>query len=157
MSDTPLVVEPRGRDVVGVTPAFVVALFTLGAFGVLGGAGGVALAFVPIVALVAGGPLVAFIIGTVTVLGAGDFLAGGPLAAHLVLTSYLVAGVYTEHGRRMGVLSLAVVASYAALFVVGLSSTDGLTETTAVLVVAAAGVGYMIHRYELVVLGLADE
>lgn len=157
MSDTPLVVAPRGRDIVGATPAFVAALVTVAAFGVLGGPVGAAVALVPAVALVAGGPLLAFITGTVALIGGSEMAGIAPLPGHIVLTSFLVAGLYTEHDRTVGVLSLAIVAIYAALFVMGQSSMVGLTETTAGLAVLAAVVGYMIHRYELVVLGLVDE
>ncbi|MEF8859039.1 MAG: hypothetical protein V5A38_08945 [Halolamina sp.] len=157
MSETPLVVAPRGRGVVGATPAVLASLATVAVFGVLGGPVGIAIAFVPVVALVAGGPLLAFIAGTVALLGVGE-IAGLPLIpAHLVLASYLVAGVFTEHDRSVGVLFLAIVAIYAALFVIGESSMGGLTETTAVLAGLTAGVSYVIHRYELVVVGLVDE
>lgn len=157
MSETPLVVAPRGRDVVGATPAFAAALVTVGAFGVLGGPLGVAVALVSAGALVAGGPLLAFIVGTIAVLGVGELAGLTPIPAHLVLASFLVAGLSTEHDRTVGVLSLAIVAIYAALFVTGQSSTGGLTETTAVLAGLAALGSYVIHRYELVVLGLVDE
>lgn len=157
MSDTPLVVAPRGRDVVGFTPAFVAALFVVAAFGVLGGPVGAAVGLVPGMVLVASGPLLAFIAGTVVLLGVGEPAGLSVLPAHLVLTSYLVAGFYSEHGRRVGVLSAAVVAIYVGLFVTGRSSMSSLTGTTAMLTGVAALVSYVIHRYELVVLGLIDE
>lgn len=157
MSETPLVVAPRGRDVVGATPALVAALITVAAFGVLGGPIGVTVALVPVAALVAGGPLVAFVAGTVALLGGGEMAGLAPIPAHLVLASFLVAGLYTAHDRTVGVLTLAIVAIYAALFVMGQSPMGGLTETTVVLAGLAALGSYMIHRYELVVLGLVDE
>ena len=80
-----------------------------------------------------------------------------PVPAPLVVASFLVAGMVTEHDRTVGVLSLAIVAIYTALFVIGQSSLGGLTETTAVLAGLAVLGSYMIHRYELVVLGLVDE
>lgn len=157
MSEMPLVVAPRGRDVVGATPALVAALVTVAAFGVLGGPIGVVVALVSVVALVAGGPLVAFLAGTVALLGVGEMAGLAQIPSHLVLTSFLIAGLHTEHDRTVGVLYLAIVAIYAALFVMGQSSLGGLTETTALLAGLAAVVSYMIHRYELVVLGLVDE
>lgn len=157
MSETPLVVAPWGRDVVGATPVLVAALITVTAFGVLGGPLGVAVALVPVAALVVGGPILAFCAGTVALLGGGELAGLPPIPAHLVLAGFLVAGVATEHDRSVGVLSLAIVAIYVALFVVAEGSMAGLTETTAVLAGLAALGSYVIHRYELVILGLVDE
>lgn len=157
MSETPLVVAPRGRDVVGATPALVAALVTGAAFGVLAGPLGVAVALVPVAALVAGGPLLAFVAGTVALLAAGEMAGLALIPAHLVLASFLVAGVSTNHDRTVGVLALAIVAIYTALFAMAQSSMGGLTEPAAILAVVAALGSYMIHRYELVVLGLVDE
>lgn len=157
MSETPLVIAPRGRGVVGLTPTFVAALFTVAAFGVLGGPVGVAVSIVPVVALVAAGPLLAFITGTVALLGVGEIAGLAPLPAHLVVMSFLIAGLYTEHGRSVGMLASAAVALYASLFLITQSSIGGLTQTAVVLAGLATLAGYMIHRYELVVLGLVDE
>lgn len=157
MSETPLVVTPRGRDVVGVTAASVAAVVTVAVFGVLGGPVGIAVGLVSAGALVAGGPLLAFIAGTVALLGVGEAAGLASLPAHLVLTGFLVADRYAKHGWSVGLVTVAVVAVYATLFVMARSSMGRLTETTAVLVALVALVGYAIHRYELVVLGLVDE
>lgn len=157
MSDTPLVVAPRGRDVIGFTPTFAAALFVVAAFGVLSGPAGAAAGLVTGLVLITSGPLLAFIAGTVALLGVGEMAGLSVLPAHLVLTSYLVAGVYSENGRRIGVLAAAVVAIYVGLFVMGQSLMSSLTQTAAVLAGLAALGSYGIHRYERVVLGLVDE
>lgn len=157
MSQTPLVISPRGRDAVQHPATLAAGLLPVVAFGLLGGPIGAAVGLVPAVALVAGGPLLAFIAGTIAVMGAAGTLGMSSLAAHVVLTAVLVAGVYTEYGRRLALLAVAIGAAYVGLFVLTKTTTGGLVEPTAVLLGMAAFGSYLIHRYEQLTLGLLDE
>lgn len=157
MNGTPLVTGPRGRDVFGAPPVLAATLAALVGLGVLGGLSGAVTGAVAVVALVAGGPLLAFVAGTVALIGAGGAFGPALIPAHLLLVGLLVAAVYDEYDRETGLLALLVVAVYVALFVVSQSSLGGLTETTAVLAGLAVFVSYGIHRYELLTLDLIDE
>ncbi len=157
MSETPLVIPPRGGDAVRSAPTLAAGFVTVVAFALLGGPAGAAVALVPAVALVVGGPLLAFLAGTIAVMGVYESLGMAPLPAHLVLTTFLLAALSIEYDRAVGVLYLTVVTAYVGLFFLTRSTVGGLAETAAVLVAAAALVSYVIHRYELLTLGLIDE
>lgn len=157
MSKTPLVVAPRGRDVLGHPPLLVAALFTIVGFGVLGTPAGAAVGVVPMGILFLGGPVLAFVGGVVALAGLGEAVSLAPLSSHLVLSSFLLAATYAESGRRIGVLHLAAIAGYVGLFIMSRSAVDGLAAPMAVLAGVLAFVGYGIHRYEILTLGLIDE
>ena len=157
MSETPLVTGPRGREVLDTPPVVGVTVGALVGFTVLAGAVGVAAGVVTLVGLLAGGPLLAFVAGTVALIGVSGAFGTALIPAHLLLVAVLVAAVYDEYGRETGMLALLTVAVYVALFVVAESTLGGLTETTVVLAGLALLVSYGIHRYELLTLGLLDE
>lgn len=157
MGETPLVVAPRGRTAVGNGPAVAAVLFTAVAFGLLGTPTAAAVSVVPAAALVLGGPVVAFVAGTIALVGAGAAVGLTPIPAALVLASFLLAATYDEHGSRVSGIYLATLPTAAGTFVVARSTFDGLLAPTAIVVGALVLVGYGIHRYELLALGLIDE
>lgn len=157
MSKTPLVVAPRGRDVLGDPPLLVAVLFTIVAFGVLGTPAAAAVGIVPMGILFLGGPVLAFVGGVIALAGVGEAVSLAPLASHLVLSSFLVAATYTESGRRIGSIHLAAIAAYVGVFIMTQSALDSLAAQMAVLVGVLVFGGYAVHRYELLTLGLIDE
>ena len=157
MSEPPLVVAPRGRDVFGNPPLLAAVLFTIVGFGVLGTPAAAAVGFVPMGILFVGGPLLAFVGGVIALAGVGEAVSLAPLASSLVLSSFLLAATYTEDGRRVGILHLGVITACAGLFIMSRTMFDGLGAPIAILVGVLVFVGYGIHRYELLALGLIDE
>lgn len=157
MSQTPLVTGPRGRDVFTTVPLLAAILVTVLGFGVLGGAVGMAVGLLPVVVLFVGGPLLAFIAGSIGLVGTSGFFGPVLVPAHVVLMAIPVAALYDEYGREIGLLAALSVAVYVSLFVAGRSSLGGVTEPTVLLALLAAVVSYGIHRYELLTLGLIDE
>lgn len=157
MGDTPLVVAPRGRSAVGNTPAVTAVLFTALAFGLLGAPTAAAVSVVPAVALVLGGPLLAFVAGILALLGVGEAVGLAPIPAALVLASFLIVATFDEHGSRAAGIYLASVAAAVGTYVLARATVHGLVATAALLIGGIAFVGYGIHRYELLTLGLLDE
>lgn len=157
MGETPLVVGPRGRDAVGLVPTSAAIIVTAVGFGLLWGPVAVALAAIPALGLIFGGPLLAFIAGIITLLGIGEPLGLAPIPATLMVASYPLAATVEEYGARTAGIYLASVVAAVGAFVVAQVALDGLLAPTVVLVGALAVVSYGVHRYELLTLGLIDE
>lgn len=157
MGETPLIVAPRGRDVVGNPPTSAAIVLTALGLGLLGGPTAAALAVIPAVGLVLGGPVLAFVAGIITVIGVGDVVGLAPIPSALVLASYPLAATYDTHGARTAGIYLASVAAAFGTFVVAQATLDGILASTGIIIAGLAFVGYGIHRYELLTLGLIDE
>lgn len=157
MGETPLAVAPRGRDAVENGPAVAAAFVTVVGFGLLGTPTAAAIALVPAVVLVLGGPLLAFMSGTIALVGVGETVGIPPVPGLLVIASFLLAATYDKHGSRPAGAYLAVVVGAVGSFVIARATLDGLAVTAALLIGGVAFVGYGIHRYELLTLGLLDE
>ncbi len=155
MRTTPLLLTPRGRDVLGNRPALVAIVGTVLAFGVLGTPVAAVLGLLPAIGFVLGGPMIAFALGTVAVAGFGGLVGLPPVGAVVVLTGLLGVEVY-EDGRRPALLFAALVAAVAGSYVAIRATEATLFTTTAVIVGALALASYLLHRYELVTLGLVD-
>lgn len=157
MAVSPLVTPPRGRAIRTETPLLVALAVVFLGFSVYGGLSGVVVAFVLAVALVLGGPLLAYLAGTIALLGVGDAVSLGILSSHLLLATVLVGAVTVERGRRVGLLSVLAVTGYIGLFVGTSVVVDGLAATTVTIAALVSCLGYGLHRYELLTLGLIDE
>lgn len=130
---------------------------TVVGFGLLGTPLAAAVGIVPLGALLLGGPLLAFVSGTLALVGVGGALGLAPLPSLLVLASFPLAAAFAEHGRRPAALYLAAFTACIGLFVLTRAAFDSLTTVTAVLVGTLVTAGYVLHRYELLTLGLIDE
>jgi hypothetical protein len=157
MGETPLVVAPRGRDSVGSAPMAAAVGTTAVAFGLLGGPLAAVLTLVPAAVLVLGGPVLAFVAATIAFLGLGSAVGVAPIPAALAAAGFLLASTYDTHGPRTAGIYLASAVATVGTFVVARALLDGLLTTTAVVLGGLAFVGYGIHRYELLVMGLLDE
>ena len=157
MGETPLVVAPRGRSALGNGPVVTAVLFTAVAFGLLGTPMAAAVSVVPAVTLVVAGPLLAFVAGTIALVGVSEAVGLAPIPAGLVLVSFLLAATYDEYGGRVAGIALATLGAAVGTFVVARSTFDGLLAPTALVAGALALVSYGVHRYELLALGLIDE
>jgi hypothetical protein len=157
MGEPPLVVPPRGRELLGNPPTSAAIGVTAVGFALLGGPAAAALAVIPALGLVLGGPVLAFIVGIIGLLGVGDVVGLAPIPSALVLASFPLAATYESHGPRPAGIYLASVAAAVGTFVVARATLDGLLAVAAVSIGGLAFVGYGIHRYELLTLGLIDE
>lgn len=155
MSTSPLLLPPRGRDVLGSAPALAAVLGTVLGFGVLGTPLAAAVSLLPALAFVAGGPVLAFAVGTVAVAGVGEIVALPSLPAIVVLTGMLGVDV-VDDGRRAGMLFGAFVAAVVGTYVAVRANEAGLLVTAAVLAGGLVVASYLLHRYELVTLGLVE-
>lgn len=157
MAVSPLVVPPRGRTI-GTDRSLLATLAVLFVgFGLLGGLYGLAVAATAAIVLALAGPLIAYLSGTIVLLGLNGVIGLDPLVGHLLLVTLLVGAVTAQRGRRTGLLAVLVVTTYVGLFI-GISTVvDSLLTTTAVLTVLAVCLSYGLHRYELLTMGLIDE
>lgn len=157
MGETPLVVAPRGRDSVENGPTSAAIVLTVAGFGLLGGPAAAALAVIPAIGLILGGPVLAFVAGIITLIGVGDVVGLAPIPSALVVASFPLAATYDTHGARTAGIYLASVAAAVGAFVVARATLDGVLAPTGIIIGGLAFVGYGIHRYELLTLGLIDE
>lgn len=157
MADSPLVVRPRGRAVLGERPLLVALAFVVVGLGLLEGFVGAAVALLAATGLALGGPLLAYLVGTVGLLGTAD--AGGvtPVLQHLLLSTLLVGAITVERGPRLGLLSLLGLAACVSVFVGVGAVVESLLVTAAVVAGLLVLVSYFLHRYELLTLDLIDE
>lgn len=157
MAGSPLVVSPRGRAVLGERPLLAALAAVVVGLSLLDGPLGAAVGLAAAATLALGGPLLAYLVGTVGLLGVGD--AGGvtPVLQHALLASVLVGAVTADRGPRFGLLALlALSATVGAVVGIG-AVTDGLLTMAAVVAGLLGTVSYGLHRYELLTLGLIDE
>jgi len=157
MGETPLVVAPWGRDLIGSGPSLAAAFVTVIGFGLLGMPAAAVVGLVPVAVLVIGGPLLAFVSGIIALVGVGEVVGISPVPGVVVLASFLIATTYDEHGRRTAGIYLSAVVAAAGMFVVTQAVFDTLTATATLLIGGIVFMGYGIHRYELLTLGLLDE
>ena len=107
---------------------------------------------VPLAWLVAGVPY-AFVVGEVGLVvgpGAGTTTA---LALQAVLVGLLLVDVGERHDRQVLAVTAGATTGLLGLIVV----VDGLLVAAGALLVAVGAAGYLLHRYELVALGLAGD
>lgn len=155
MSTSPLLISPRGRDVLGNTPALVAVLATVLGFGILGTPLAAAVGLLPVLAFVAGGPVLAFAVGTVAVAGLGEVVGLPSIPAIIVLTGMLGVDV-VDDGRRATALFGALITAIVGTSVVIQATGTGLLAATAILGGGLVLASYLLHRYELVTLGLVE-
>lgn len=157
MAGSPLVVSPRGRTVLEARPLLAAAGAVLVGFALFGGLPGAAVGVATAAALAVGGPLLAYLTGTIVLLGVGDAVGLTAVPGHLLLATFLVGAVTVDRGRRLGLLMLLGVSTYLGLYVGVGAIVDGLAATTGILALLISCLSYVIHRYELLTLGLIDE
>lgn len=155
MNTSPLLLAPRGRDTLGRPLALAAMVGTVLGFGLLGTPVAAALGLLPALAFVAGGPVVAFAVGTVAVAGLGEAVGLPPILGVLALSLLLGVDV-VEDGRRPTLLFGAIVAAVVGTYVGVRATGTGVLGITAVLGSGLALASYLLHRYELVTLGLVE-
>ena len=105
---------------------------------------------VPLAWLVAGVPY-AFVVGQVGLVVGPD--AGTTLALQAVLVGLLLVDVGERHDRQVLAVTAGAAAGLLGLIVV----VDGLLVAAGALLAAVGAAGYLLHRYELVALGLVGD
>jgi len=143
-SDTGLAVLGVGTVLGGVV--------ALEAAGTRSAALGAGLAVAVLLAWLAAGVPYAFIVGQVgLVVGPGAGTTA--LALQAVLVGLLLVDVGERHDRQVLAVTAGAAAGLLGLIVV----VDGLLATAGALLAAVGAAGYLLHRYELVALGLAGD
>lgn len=141
----------------GERPLIVALAVVLVGLSLLDGLVGAAVGLTAAATLALGGPLLAYLVGTVGLLGVGDVGGATPYLQHLLLSSLLVGAVTVERGPRLGLLSLFALSATVGVFV-GVDAVTGSLLTTAAVVAGLLGLtSYFVHRYELLTLDLIDE
>ena len=157
MTGSPLVVPPRGRAFLGERALLAALAAVIVGLSLLNGLFGAAVGLLAAGALALGGPLLAYLVGTVGLLGTADAGGATPLLQHLLLSTLLVGAVTVERGPRLGLLSLLALLATVGAFL-GIDAVAGSLLTTAAVVAGLLiTVSYFVHRYELLTLDLINE
>lgn len=139
--------------------ALLATLVTVGVFFILGGPVGVASGLLVVLAAVLGGPLVGFVVGHAALaVVLTEPSAVTIIVAEAGLGMLLVAASVDGSDRvSTGLLTALAFVGTAAFLVVVSELVDPLWGVTAVVVGTLVLVGYTLHRYELVTLGLVTD
>ena len=157
MTGSPLVVPPRGRAVLGDRALLAALALVLVGLGLLNGLFGAAVALLTAGALALGGPLLAYLVGTVALLGVAEPGDATPYLQHLLLATLLAGAVTVDRGPRLGLLSVLAIAAVVGAFVGIGAVAESLLTTAAIVAGLLISVSYVLHRYELLTLDLIDE
>ena len=134
---------------VGAVLGGVVALEAAGTRSAALGAG---LAVAMLLAWLAAGVPYAFVVGQIgLVIGPGAGTTA--LALQAALVGLLLVDVGERHDRQVLAVTAGAAAGLLGLIVV----VDGLLATAGALLAAVGAAGYLLHRYELVALGLVGD
>ncbi|PSQ18680.1 hypothetical protein BRD02_00155 [Halobacteriales archaeon QS_8_69_73] len=140
-----------GLAVLGVS-AVLGGVVALEAAGTRGAALGAGLAVAMLLAWLAVGVPYAFVVGQVgLVVGPGAGTTA--LALQAILVGLLLVDVGERHDRQVLAVTAGAAAGLLGLIVV----VDGLLAAAGALLAAVGAAGYLLHRYELVALGLAGD
>ncbi|UIO99743.1 hypothetical protein Hbl1158_14665 [Halobaculum sp. CBA1158] len=143
-------------------PSTAAGLASLAAIGGLwalwGPSGGVAGAVAAGAGLL-GGPAAAFVVAHVGLLAVAPAPVGWRVVASEVALGPLLVVAATESGtgQTAAAVGVCVVLLAAEVFVLAEAALDSLARATVVVAAGLAAASYLLHRYELVRLGLVTE